>query len=184
MNETSTSAQYYFCYGLDMSESWVSASGVNAAFVDVARLPGFRLGFYGHSRQWDGAEEALVSDPAGETWGVVYRVGFVDADALDSVKDIRLNGTGSRFHFPVDVFLTDGRKIAALFYQKDALGAPRSPSREYLALVAAAARARGLPAEYAATLARLESIPASYPVPRIVSLGSRFRPGYSCDCGA
>lgn len=176
------SSQLYFCYGADMGQDCIRESCADPRFECVASLRDYRLVFVGRSRKWDGAEEALVKSPGSVVWGVVYRLGYSDGDSLDAWKDIRLNGTGVRFHYPVTVVSEDGRELSALLYQKAELGVPRKPGREYLSLVVAGAKERGLPEEYVESLADIESVPAGYPVPRKTA-GASFLAGLSCDCG-
>lgn len=179
MNRT----QLYFCYGDDMDGDRMRAMCPSASFVCTARLPGYRLEFVGHSKRWDGGEEALVNDGGRSVWGVVYRLGYTDGDLLDAWKDIRLNGTGLRFHYLEDVFAEDGAVHSALVYQKSELGKPTAPSGEYLAAVIAAAVSRGLPAPYVDALRAVATKRAGYPVPRKTMFDVSVLAGLSCDCG-
>ncbi len=176
-------SQLYFCYGADMGQEFIRESCANPRFECVASLRDYRLVFVGRSKKWDGAEEALVKSPGSLVWGVVYRLGYRDGDSLDGWKDIRLNGTGIRFHYPVSVVADDGRELSALMYQKAELGEMRKPSREYLSLVVSGAKERGLPEMYVAGLASVESVPASYPVPRKTAGVRPLLAGFGCDCG-
>lgn len=176
-------AQLYFCYGDDMDGERMRAMCPSASFVCIARLPGYRLEFVGHSKRWDGGEEALVNDGENSVWGVVYRLGYTDGDTLDAWKDIRLNGTGLRFHYLEDVFAEDGTAHSVLLYQKSELGKPTLPSREYLDAVISGAASRGLPATYVDGLRRVGAKSASYPVPRKTMFDVSVLAGLSCDCG-
>ena len=75
--------------------------------VATARLADHRLGFYGYSPIWDGGLETVLPAPGREVWGVVYALSFSDADSLDTWQGVRLNGTGTYFHYPAEV--TDGQ---------------------------------------------------------------------------
>lgn len=180
---TTEKSQLLFCYGVDMGQDFIRECCASPRVECVASLRDYRIVFVGRSRKWDGAEEALVKSPGSRVWGVVYRLGYRDGDSLDGYKDIRLNGTGGRFHYPVTVVADDGRELSALLYQKAELGAPRKPSSEYLSLLVACAKARGLPEEYVAGLARIESSPAGYPVPRKTAGPGPILAGLTCDCG-
>ena len=176
-------SQLYFCYGDDMAPGRIKLICQNPVCLGVARLRDYRLVFVGYSKKWDGGEEALVNESGSDVWGVVYRLGYTDGDLLDSRKDIRLNGTGSRFHYPAEVFAPDGTEYSVLFYQKAELGEPKLPSREYLDRVIAGAVDRGLPPEYIAELRNTAARPASYPVPRKSNIDFAVLSGLACDCG-
>jgi hypothetical protein len=182
-DERNDKAELYFCYGADMLQSQIERACGNPVFVSLACLRDFRVVFVGHSKKWDGAEEALVKSPGSEVWGVVYRLGYTDGDSLDAWKDIRLNGTGSRFHYPVTVTAPDGTEIPALIYQKSELGEARNPATEYLALVVSGAKERRLPKRYIDALMNVATTPARYPVPRQSAVGQELVAGLSCDCG-
>jgi gamma-glutamylcyclotransferase len=179
----SKKTQLYFCYGDEMNGELIRSICDNPVFVGIARLPDYRLVFVGHSKKWDGADEALVNSPGSEVWGVVYQLGLTDGDSLDLGKDIRLNGTGQRFHYPADVFASDGSSCSILFYQKAELGEPKMPSREYLDFIVAGAVERGLPPSYVKELRKTPSRSASYPVPRKSNIDFSVLSGLSCDCG-
>lgn len=174
----------YFAYGADMHAPRMSGRCRRPALVGSARLPGFRIGFFGWSREWDGAGAGLVPDPAAATWGVLYRLDAADWDRLDSWQDARLDGTGAYFHCPVRVTDAGGGERVCLAYQKSAHGPPLPPSREYLATLVEAARAHGLPDGYVAGLASTEAVPASYPVPRRPRCDRAQAAGAGCQgCG-
>ncbi|MPM93776.1 hypothetical protein SDC9_140918 [bioreactor metagenome] len=151
----------------------------------AARLSGWRLEFFGHSRVWDGALETALPDPEGELWGVVYHLGFRDRECLDRRQDARFDGSGVYFHYPVTVS-TDGNRIfSAVMYRKDQLGEPRPPSCEYRDFIAQGAEIRGLPPDYCAELRRIPAVPAGYAVPREKSSGELPETGGDCAlCGS
>ncbi|EJW10897.1 AnfR protein, required for Mo- and V-independent nitrogenase [Rhodovulum sp. PH10] len=171
-----------FAYGATMNPSQIAVRRSRPAVVAVARLPGWALGFFGHSEVWDSALETLVPQAGAETWGVVYALTATDLDRLDAWQGVKLDGGGSYFHYPVEVIGEDGATHHALFYRKAVMGEPELPSAEYLAFIAEGARARHLPAERVAALAAMPSRPARYPVP----MGARddvfLAPEHTCQC--
>ena len=176
----------YFCYGADMLESRIRSRCASPKVVAVARLADHRLDFYGYSPVWDGGLETVEPAPGREVWGVVYALGVTDADSLDTWQGVRLNGTGSYFHYPAEVTDDQGTAYEVLVHKKDILGEPTRPSRPYLDLVVAAARQRGLPPQAIESLQALPARTADYPVPRY-GLGRRegVLPGETCaDCGS
>lgn len=175
-------SQLYFCYGDDMNPDRLRLACERPVFVGPARLAGFRLVFAGHSKEWDGGTEALVDDPAGEVWGAVYRLSRSDADCLDALKGIRLNGTGTRFHYFLDVVAPDGAIYETLVFQKTELGAPTLPGTEYLETLITGAELCGLPRAYLELLRSTPSRAASYPVPRRLAPNPAL--SAACDCGA
>ena len=176
----------YFCYGADMLESRIRSRCASVKVVAVARLADHRLGFYGYSPVWDGGLETVEPAPGHEVWGVVYALGFTDADSLDTWQGVRLNGTGSYFHYPAEATDDQGTAHEVLVYKKDLLGEPTRPSRPYLDVIVAAARQRGLPPQALESLLALPARPADYPVPRHgLARREGVLPGETCaDCGS
>ncbi|RAP39517.1 gamma-glutamylcyclotransferase [Rhodovulum viride] len=160
----------HFAYGIELHPDEIARMCPGAELVARATLPGSRLGFFGHSRVWDGAEEATVADPGAVLPGVLYRMSLRDADALEAARGVRLNGTGVYFHHPAEVLAEDGRPVAAVMLMKTERRAPRPPSAEYLCRIAEGAELRGLPAAHVAALRGVASVPASYPVPCLAAL--------------
>lgn len=157
---------YYFAYGANMNASQMHARCSAPKVIAIARLAGCRVGFFGHSKIWDGARETVVSEPGHDVWGVVYEIGNPELERLDAWQDVRMDGTGSYFHYPARVRGLDGLTYTVLFYKKDILGEPKKPSKPYLDFIIAGAEEKRLPAEYIRELRAVEAGPASYPVPR------------------
>lgn len=170
----------HFAYGIEMHPEEMARIVPSARLVGRAVLADHRLEFYGHSRVWDGAEESVVPEPGSVVHGVLYRMSPRDADRLDAERDVKLNGTGSRFHYPVEVLAEDGAIQPALMLKKDRRGAPRPPSSEYLARVVQGAELCGLPQPWVEALRGTVSVPAAYPVPQRIATLAVI--GIGCDC--
>jgi len=155
-------AIYYFAYGSNMNPEQLRARGVKPRQVGVARLLDHEVGFYGHSRTWDGAMETVIRSEFRDVWGVLYDLTYSGGDTLDVCQDARLDGSGTYFHYPTTVL-----------YKKDILGPPQLPSTEYLNFIIQGAVERGLPADYIEELRQKASRKAGVPVP----LRSRFNLG-------
>jgi len=176
----------YFAYGAEMLSSRIRLRCAAPQAVAVARLADHRLGFYGYSPIWDGGLETVVPAVGSEVWGVVYELSASDADSLDTWQGVRLNGTGSYFHYPAAATDSQGATYEALVYKKDVLGEPTAPSRPYLDAIVAGAREHSLPPRAIEILLDIAARPAAYPVPKF-GLGRQpgVLPGESCaDCGS
>ncbi|MHC1711374.1 MAG: gamma-glutamylcyclotransferase family protein [Solidesulfovibrio sp.] len=173
--------QYYFAYGSNMNKEQILARCTTPVTIAVARLPDHRIGFYGYSKTWDGAVETLVPAPGRELWGVLYELHFLDLDRLDGWQDVRLDGSGAYFHYPVRVIDTEGTTHTALLYKKDILGAPQPPSREYLDYIIQGAGERGLPSDYREALRRMDAKKATFGVPRRGNYRGDLPMGTSCS---
>ena len=158
--------QYYFAYGSNMNPAQMAERCAAARVVCAACLPGYRLGFYGRNRVWDGGQETVVQQSGQQVWGVLYELSFGDAASLDVWSSVRLDGGGAYFHYPVLVRDAAGREHTAVLYKKDVLGQAVPPSSQYLAHIVAGAEANGLPQAYVDYLKNLQSVPARYPVPK------------------
>jgi hypothetical protein len=173
---------YYFVYGPNMNSVHIGKVCSKPKVASIARLSNYRVDFFGHSPIWDGAQESVVREPGHDVWGVVYALSASDKERLDDCQDIRMDGTGSYFHYPARVDGMDGRTYTVLFYKKDLLGKPEMPSSPYLELIIAGAEERGLPAEYIRELRAIESRPPSYPVPRLPKFNAERL--FSQDCSS
>ena len=113
-NFYSKSCHLYFMYGSDMNDGQIRERCSNPEVFAVARLPDHRISFHGYQRTWDGGEETIIPCVGEDTWGVIYKLSFVDAEKLDTRQDVRMDGAGRYFHCPVDVF-----DILGFFYPVD-----------------------------------------------------------------
>lgn len=157
---------YFFAYGANMNPQQIYQRCGSAKVVTVARLPRYRVGFFGYSKIWDGAVESIVRDADQEVWGVVYELGTTDLERLDVWQDVRMDGTGPYFHYPVRVKGDNGQVYTALLYEKSVLGEPQSPSQPYLEYIVAGGTHHQLPLEYIEQLRSIATKAASYPVPK------------------
>ncbi len=174
----------HFAYGANMNPDQINARCSRPKVVGAACLTDYSLAFFEHSRVWDGGMETVVPDPGHELWGVLYELSVADGDGLDGWQDVRIDGTGAYFHYPVTVTDRDGKAWQAAIYKKDVRGRPRPPSRECLAFIVQGAVANGLPGGYIEELRRILSVPASYPVPRLPEGDNPLLRTISCsDCG-
>jgi len=158
--------QLYFAYGLLMHPDALAERNVHAEVLAIGRLANYRVAFFGHSKVWDGGEETVIPDPDGEVWGVLYRLSYRDADRLDAWQDVRLDGSGNYFHYPVVIEGAEKMRYPALIYKKDVCGTPQLPNATYVANIVAAAHVRNLPEAAVQTWTCLDTCKAHYPVPR------------------
>lgn len=173
-------AHYYFAYGSNMNLAQMKQRCLNPKVLGIARLPGYRVEFYGYSGIWDGAQETVVPDLQSEVWGVLYELQFFDCESLDGHHDVRIDGTGPYFHYPVDVIDREQGTIDAMIYKKNILQETKFPSTEYLNFIVQGAKEQGLPEEYITLLQTKKTQPASYPVP-IVQKSKLSYMNLTCD---
>jgi hypothetical protein len=155
----------YFAYGADMFEKYIKTRCFAPEFVAVAKLTGHRLAFFGHSQIWDGAQETVVPDAKQDVWGVVYRMSSYDGLEMDSYQDVRLDGAGQYFHYPVVGTDTEGNTYYPLMYMKNLLGVEMIASKPYMDAIIAGASEKGLPAEYIEALKNRKTRTPRYDVP-------------------
>ncbi|EGW37582.1 gamma-glutamylcyclotransferase family protein [Desulfosporosinus sp. OT] len=160
------SAFYYFAYGSNMNLAQMKQRCPSAKVLGIARLPGYKVEFYGYSTNWDGAQETVVPDSQSEVWGVLYDLQAFDWDALDGYQDARSDGLGQYFHYPVEVIDRAEGTIEAIIYKKNILNEVKLPSDEYLDFIVQGAKEQGLPVEYLRLLQTKQTKPASYDVPK------------------
>lgn len=140
----------YFAYGSNMDDELMQACCAAHRFVGVARLDNHRLAFTRRSVRTGMGVADVIFDPGQTVWGVLYELDREGLRALD-----RKEGNGwayERQHRRVQL-LADGSEHDAITYtvlHKEAQEVP--PSRAYLERLITAARRRGLPEPYIATL--------------------------------
>jgi gamma-glutamylcyclotransferase (GGCT)/AIG2-like uncharacterized protein YtfP len=174
----------YFAYGSNMSPEQIGERCAKPEFLATARLPGHRVGFFGHSKTWDGAQATVIPDKDTDVWGAVYRLSVSDMDRLDNYQDVRIDGTGAYFDYPAEVVDGDGTIHSVILYKKDILGESLPPSKPYLDRILAGARMRKLPEDYVETFGLTSSKEPSYEVPKQGNAEMLFRVNTACEgCG-
>jgi len=174
---------HYFAYGSNMNLTQIRQRCSSPKVVGIARLPGYRIGFHGESGIWDGGQETVVPDQEAEVWGVLYELTFSDCEQLDMYQDVRFDGTGPYFHYPVDVIDLDQQPIDTMIYKKAILGKPELPSTEYLNFIVQGAKEQGLPETYITYLQNMQTVPASYAVPLVRKSKLSYMAANCGDCG-
>jgi gamma-glutamylcyclotransferase len=142
----------YFAYGSNMDEEVMQACCPTHRFIGAARLDDHRLAFTRRSvRTGTGVADA-VFDRGQTVWGALYELDPEDLRKLD-----RKEGSGWAYEQQrcrVHLF-ADGSEQDSITYtvlQKEREEIP--PSRAYLKRLITAARRRGLPEQYIASLTR------------------------------
>ncbi len=144
---------WYFAFGSNMNERlFRERRHMTPIESKVARLDGYRLCFTvaGGRRPGASAPANIRAAPGQAVYGVLY--------LLPLRKFARLDASEGRqyAYLEVDVVEASGAKIRAMSYIGPADAPEGRPSRAYLEIVRAAARERGLPAQYIAFLERIE----------------------------
>lgn len=142
---------WYFAYGANMDESVLrERCGIDPREWRAGRLAGFRLRFNLDGRPLGRAAPANI-EPAEneEVWGVLYRISRRDMVRLNATE-----GVPGRRYTPVAVRTTDreGNTHDAFTLIAGGNKEDGAPSRRYINLLRAGARAHGLPAHWTAKL--------------------------------
>lgn len=81
----------YFAFGSNLSSERIRKNSPSAAFVSIARLPGYDLRFCGYaSENWKGATATIWKEEGAEMWGVVWRISNEHSDALNRYSQTNL----------------------------------------------------------------------------------------------
>lgn len=178
------SSIYHFAYGINMNKSIIAERCNDARILAVAKLPGYRLVFSDYSRVWDGGMEGVIREPGHDLWGLIYELNQMDRNRLDIMQDVRMDGTGTYFHYPARIVCEDGLSRIVLFYKKNIQGELACPSTELLNLIIGGAEEHSLPASYIEELKNIPSKKASCEVPRRRNFGREFLiDGLCSECG-
>jgi gamma-glutamylcyclotransferase len=145
----------YFAYASNMAHEVMARLCPRHRYLGVACLADHRLAFTRRSAKTGTGVADIVPAPGKTVWGALYEIGNHELDAVD-----RKEGYGwayTRVMLPVRLE-AGGQERNALTYivlSKEPLDVP--PSRQYLNRVIAAARDRGLPAQYIERLAAVST---------------------------
>ena len=135
----------YFAFGPNMDEDRMKARCPGAVPGRPARFLGHRFLFNSRSNP------TLVARPGAVVHGVLWSV----TPMAESVLDLHAHvANGERQKAEIGVVVGDGEEVKAFAYV-DPETTPGSPRPGYLELVIAAARRRGLPADYVRELESL-----------------------------
>jgi gamma-glutamylcyclotransferase (GGCT)/AIG2-like uncharacterized protein YtfP len=148
----------YFAYGSNMDAATMERHCSGHRVLGVAELPDHRLAFTRRSKRTGTGVADILAAPGESVWGVLYELGDSQLAAIDEKE-----GNGWAYQRKaLTVLLHEG----AAEYEAHAYAviAPDeqhvAPSSEYLELIRAAARARGLPRSYLDALEALEPAPS------------------------
>jgi hypothetical protein len=152
----------YFAYGSNMLTRRLRARAPSARRVAVASLGAHSLRFRKRGRDGSAKCDALwTGRPDDRVHGVLFEIADGDWAALDAAE-----GRGRGYErAAVDVELGDGRRLTAQTYRAQPEYADDTllPYSWYRDLVAAGARAHGLPKEYVEAIERQRSAPDPSP---------------------
>jgi gamma-glutamylcyclotransferase (GGCT)/AIG2-like uncharacterized protein YtfP len=130
-----------FAYGSNMASSEMEAWCPRHRYLGPARLDGFRLELRRRSIRWGGGAADIVLAPGESVWGVLYEVADEELDRLDEKE-----GEGFAYRRrAVEVEYDGGRRAAVAYEVIHKEPEQVEPTPEYLDLLRAAARERGLP---------------------------------------
>jgi gamma-glutamylcyclotransferase len=130
-----------FAYGSNMASAEMDAWCPEHRYLGLARLDGFRVELRRRSIRWGGGAADIVPAPGERVWGVLYEVADEELDRLDEKE-----GEGFAYRRRAVEVEYEGERRAAVAYEvinKEPEQVEATP--EYLALLRAAARERGLP---------------------------------------
>jgi len=150
----------YFAYGSNMDWNQMRERCPSATFVCVAKLPAHRLAFTRRSiKRGCGVADAIPDDRR-DVWGVVYEIVQVDVGNLDQSEGFspgRQKNAYTREERHVFVEGDHSKPVAACIYFARKEKSPPPPSPDYKGLIINAARFWHLPAEYIASLEKIET---------------------------
>ena len=143
----------YFAYASNMAPDIIMRLCPQHCYLGVARLANHRLSFTRRSMKTNTGVADIVQAPGETVWGVLYRI---DDDGLAAIdRKEGHNWAYTRVSLPVRLEAGGPERTAVTYTVRSKEPTQVPPSREYLDLVIAAGRERGLPGPY---IERLEAI--------------------------
>ncbi|AGA92188.1 AIG2-like family protein [Thioflavicoccus mobilis 8321] len=157
-----------FAYGSNMSLARLRVRAPSAEFVAIGRLIAHRLAF--HKVGWkDGSAKCdaqFTGSPDDEVLGVVYEIARVDKPRLDKAE-----GLGRGYDQKQVDIATERERLNVQIYFATAIDPFLKPYHWYKQHVLIGARENGLPSDYVARIAAVESIEDPAPRRRARELG-------------
>ena len=150
----------YFAYGSNLDWNQIRKRCPSVSFIGIAKLTGYRIGFTRlSSRRKCGAAD-IVSDIAGEVWGVLYKIDEIDVEKLDKsegYKPGRNNNAYRRIEVTVFVDGDNTKPITAFTYEVVNKEFNKyKPSPDYKKQIVNGAKYLHLPEEYISKLEKVE----------------------------
>ena len=146
---------WYFAYGANMHDSaFRERRGMCPREWRPGLVRGYRLRFNLDGRPRGKAAPAnLCADPAGEVWGVLYKITRRDLVRLDATEGVPWWRYRPLWLDAEDI---SGTALQAVTYIAQGDEDDRNPSLRYLTLLREGARAHGLPEHYIRLLEQVE----------------------------
>lgn len=152
----------YFAYGSNMQFKQMQERCSSAAFLGIARFPGYKLAFTRYSNRWEGGVADMIKSKGTEVYGVIYTLSEKDLDSLDQCEGYNGNRAASLNSYnrrEIEIVTTDriesSVKAWTYFATKQADFLP--PSARYLQQIIEGAISSGFPEIY---IAHLRTIPS------------------------
>ncbi|MQA02768.1 MAG: gamma-glutamylcyclotransferase [Streptosporangiales bacterium] len=137
----------YAAYGSNLDPKQMLQRAPHSPARGTGWLTGWRLGFGGEDRSFDGALATVVEDDASQVFVMLYDLSPADEARLDRWEGSEL-GLYKRIRVRVDTL--DGQALAWIHVLDGYEGG--LPSRRYVDIIADAAASAGAPDDYVAAL--------------------------------
>jgi gamma-glutamylcyclotransferase (GGCT)/AIG2-like uncharacterized protein YtfP len=140
----------YFAYASNMDAALMTRTCPGHRVLGVAELREHRLAFTRRSARTGSGVADVLAAPGESVWGVLYEI---DDEQLAAIDQKEGNGWAYQRRVLEVRLREDGSEHAAHAFAVITPDADHvAPSEEYLGLILAAARSRGLPSGYLAAL--------------------------------
>jgi gamma-glutamylcyclotransferase len=138
----------YFAYGSNMAADVITRVCPRHRFLGVACLADHRLAFTRRSRRTGTGVADVVATPGSIVWGTLYEVEDDELAAVDRKEGY--DWAYTRIVLPVRLAAVGPELMATVYTVRVKEPTEIPPSHQYLELLIAAGRARGLPEAYVA----------------------------------
>mmetsp|Transcript_12187 Transcript_12187/g.37165 ORF Transcript_12187/g.37165 Transcript_12187/m.37165 type:complete len:226 (+) Transcript_12187:198-875(+) len=142
---------FYFGYGSNLAGTRLRLNAPSARFVTIAKLEDHCLKFTVYSSRWRGGAADVQPCQSGIVLGAVWSISVADLPALDRQESVP-EGLYRRELVTVQNLHAGNRSLPALLYRVKNPVEGLLPSKLYLEVICAGARAIGMPAWYMSQL--------------------------------
>ena len=137
--------EFYFAYGCNMSVERMTSRCQSARVIGKGFLSGYKLTFPQPDEYWGGGVAGLFADDSRKIEGVVYEISPEDLAKLD---EIEITEDEEYWRESVRVKTAQGLMEVWIYFAKEMVGSPFTPSKRYLDTMVAGAKEHGLSDEY------------------------------------
>ena len=155
INKDEITVELYFAYGSNLDIDLMKVRCIEARFLSIGYLPGYRLGFTQYYAPLRGGVADIIESQGDKVWGKIYELPLEDLYRLDAHEGHPTDYKRTQHY----VITPEGEYRLAWVYSivdKEESFVP--PSRSYLEFIKRGAKDIGFPQDYLSFLEDIKTV--------------------------